>query len=141
MRRFLMLPALALALFVSGCAGTKVGDFVSAVTTTITNPVSATNIYQVKNAYAAALQLAASWREYCYSKPYAVLMADAVGKTLCQNRRAIVRNIQSAQPKAAGAIRSAENFVRDNPTLNASTAIQAAWSAVTAFRNAVPAKN
>lgn len=141
MKRYLLLPVLLITLVLPGCAGTNIGELFSAATTTITNPVSATNIYQVKNAYAATMELAVSYREFCYAKPYAALMADPAAKPVCQNRRKVIRAIQSAQPKAASAIRSAETFVRNNPTLNAASAISSAWSAVTAFRNAIPAAN
>lgn len=138
MNKLILVAAIVLALALPGCAGTKTGDLISAATTTITNPVKAVNVYQVKNAYAATLQLAVSWREYCYSKPYAALMTDPVAKPVCQSRRRVVRAVQSAQPKAASAIRTAENFVRNNPTLNATSVISAAWDAVAAFRSAVP---
>lgn len=139
MKRLLMIPVLLLALAVSSCG--KVGDLIDLTTTTIANPVSATNIYQVKNGYAAALQLAVSYRSYCWSKPYAQAMQDPVMKPLCQNRRGVVRSIQRAQVQAHDAILSAQEFVRLNPTLNATTVISVAWDAVGKFKNAVPAVN
>lgn len=138
MKRFLILCAVALSL--SGCAGTKVGDLLQAATTTIANPIGVNDIYRVKNAYAAALELAVEYRRYCWERPYAALMADPVSKPVCQNRRAVVRFAQSSSLKARRAIRSAETFVANNPTLNAATAIDAAWRAVTEFQRAVPLK-
>lgn len=135
MKRFLILCAVALSL--GGCAGTKVGDLLQTVTTTITNPVGVTDIYRVKNAYAAALELVVEYRRYCWSKPYAALMADPVSKPVCERRRAVVRVAQSARRNARGAINAAEIFVANNPTLNAATAIDAAWKAVTDFQNSV----
>lgn len=134
-----ILPVLLLSLVLTGCAGTKVGDFISAVTTTVVNPVSATNIYQVKNAEAAVLELSVAWRRNCWSKPYVELMKEAVNKALCQNRRPTLRKIQDAKAYASLAIMEAEAFVRNNPTINATTAIQAAWNAISAYRNAIPA--
>ena len=141
MKRFLIIPLLALAL--SGCAGTleKINSAVSVVTSTVTNPVSSVDIYRVKNVYAATLQLVVDYRNYCWAKPYAVLMADPIAAPVCQNRRAVVRIAQAGKAKASAAIRSADNFVRNNPTINAQTVISAAWQAVTDFRNAVPAVN
>lgn len=136
MKRFLTAAIVAVSLAVAGCA--QIGDVARIATTTITNPVSQTDIYRAKNAYAAALQLVVDYREYCWARPYAALMADPVAGPLCKNRRAVVQAAQVARPKAASAIRSAENFVRDNPTVNASSAISAMWAAVTDFQNAVP---
>jgi hypothetical protein len=53
----------------------------------------------------------------------------------------VVRVAQAAQLKAGSAIRSADAFVRNNPTLNASNAVGAAWQAVTDFQQAVPRVN
>lgn len=138
MKRILLLPVMLLSLALAGCAGTNVGDFLTAATSTVTNPVSAVDIYRVKNVYAASLQIVVKYREFCWSKPYAALMADPVAKPTCQNRRAAVRTMQAAQINARNAINSVETFVRNNPTLNAATAISAAWTAVTAFQNTLP---
>jgi len=142
MKRLLLLPVLLLTLFVSACSssGPNLGQMLNIATTTITNPVDAVDIYRIKNVYAASLQAAVDWRSYCWSKSYAMLMADPVGKIVCKNRRSTVRAIQMAQPNAASAIDSAQNFIANNPTLNAASVISAAWSAVTAFQTAVPAR-
>jgi hypothetical protein len=137
-----LLVPLVLALSLAGCGpAAKLGDLVSAVTTPITNPVSTTDIYRVKNVYAATLELAVKYREYCWSKPYEALMADPVGSRLCQSRRQVVRSIQTAQVKAKVAINRADAFVRNNPTFTATTAISEAWTAVREFQNAVPGVN
>lgn len=116
----------------------KVADFGSAITQTIVNPVKEVDIYRVKNLYAATLELFVQYRAYCWSRPYAVLMADPIAKPLCENRRAVVRSVQKERPKVSAAIRTAENFVRDNPTLSATNAIGAAWTAVNDFKSLVP---
>lgn len=125
MKRLLILPLL-LVLALTGCAG-------------IPNPVSGTNIYQVKTVYAGTLELVVKWRELCWSRPYAALMADPIARPICQDRRSRLRAIQSADTKAFAAITTAENFVTNNPTLNAGTAVSVAWDAVTIFQRAVPA--
>lgn len=131
--------ALAITFLVSGCgAGSQVGSFIDKATATVANPVSATDLYRAKNVYAATLQLAVDYRTYCWAKPYATLVADPVSKAICSNRRAVVRTIQAQRPKAAAAIVTAENFIRNNPTLNAATAVAAAWQAVQDFQAAVP---
>lgn len=139
MKKFLSI--LALSLFLTGCAGTQLGDLIQTVTTPIANPVSAVDIYRVKNVYAASLQAAEDWRAFCWGKPYAALIADPVAKPICQHRRPWLRAIKLAKAKASSAIVDATTFVRDNPTLNASSVIAAAMSAVTNFKNAIPATN
>lgn len=141
MRRIFIAPVLALTLILPGCAGTKLGDLIQTATTTIVNPVDAVDIYQVKNVYAASLQAAVDWRAFCWSKPYTALMADPVAKPICEHRRPWLRAIQLAKAKASVAVVDATVFVRDNPTLDASKTIAAAWGAVTDFKNAIPAKN
>lgn len=106
--------------------------------TTFRNPISDVDIYRVKNTYAAALELAVEYRSYCWARPYAVLMVDTIARPLCERRRPIMRAIQSAQINAGAAIVEANRFVRDNPTITAASAIDAAWTAVTNFKNAVP---
>lgn len=141
MKRLFPIPVLLLVLTLSACGpGTKLGELISTATTTITNPVDAVDIYRAKNVYAASLDLAVAWRNYCWSKPYAVLIADPVARPICQNRRSVVRSIQVAQPKAASALSDAQIFVLNHPTLNATDVITAAWAAVTNFKNAIPAK-
>jgi hypothetical protein len=105
------------------------------LTTTVTNPVAPVNIYQAKTVYDATLELTNGYRDYCYSKPFAVLMADPVSRPVCKSRRAIVRAMQAADDKAAAAMETATNFVRNNPTLDATSAIRAALTAVTEFQN------
>lgn len=140
MKRFLILCAVALSL--SGCAtGTKLGDLIQVATTTVTNPIGSTDIYRVQNAYAAALEVVVEYRRYCWSQPYAVLMADPVSKPICEKRRAVVRVAQTARRNARGALNAAENFVANNPTLNAASTIDAAWKAVADFKNSIPISN
>lgn len=142
MRRFLMVSTLVLAMpmLVACESGNRLGDLITAATSTIANPVDTVDIYRVKNAYAAALQASVDWRAYCYARPYAVLMQDSFAKPVCQNRRSTVRMIQLAKAKAHSAVADAQDFVAQHSTLNASVVITAAWRAVTNFQNAVPAK-
>lgn len=136
MKRILLLPLLLLSLSLAGCgAAENLGKLVKAATTTIANPVGQVDIYRVKNVYAAALEIAVKYRQFCWAKPYAEIMADPVARPVCRNRRQIVAALHSADRKAFAAITAAENFVRNNPTLNASAAINAAWAAVTDFQN------
>jgi ElaB/YqjD/DUF883 family membrane-anchored ribosome-binding protein len=135
---FLLAPVL-LALALGGCsAANNVGGFLSALSSGVTNPITASNIYELKNTYAATAELAVAYRKKCYGQPYAALTADPILKPLCQNRRAVVRQIQKTKAVASAAVKKADKFVKDNPTINASTVVNEAWSAVTAFQSAVP---
>lgn len=135
--------ALAGALLLGGCGGSlpPISDIfkaANAATVTIENPVDDVDIYRVKNAYAAALEVAAEYRRYCWARPYAVLLVDPVSKPVCERRRAVVRAFQSAQAKAKMAIDMADRFVVENPTINAISVVRAAWDAVQQFRAVVP---
>jgi hypothetical protein len=133
MKRLLIVFAVALSL--GGCAGTPFGDALRVATSTYNNPVRAVNIYQVKEGYAAVLEVANGWREYCYASPYALLMKDPIAGPVCRNRRSILRAIQSADTKAFAAITRAETFIRANPTINAVSVVSEAWAAVKDFQS------
>ena len=126
---FLLLPA---------CTTQQSGVVGQILTGTLVNPISSANIYELKNVYAIAAQSAVSYRRYCYARPYAVLMADPIAKPLCANRRDVVRKIQQYKNTAFAAVVAAANFVKANPTLDASVLINTAWSSVTALQNAIP---
>lgn len=136
---FRRLAVVLIALSLAGCATGGV-DFFKLATASIDNPISGVDIYRVKNTYAAALELAAEYRRYCWSAPYNTLMADPVGSRICRTRRAVVRTIKRADTKASAAISAADTFVANNPTLSATALIGAAWEAVTSFQKAIPAK-
>lgn len=135
MKRLLAIPLLALLL--AACQVTIPGI----TSSPIVNPITNVDIYRVKNTYAATLQLAKDWRTYCWSKSYAALLADPIAKPVCKDRRNVVRQIQKYQPIAGTAVRRADQFVRDNPTINAAGAIGLAWDAVTDFQRVVPRVN
>lgn len=130
----IILVSVSLALTVGACT-------TSNPLAPIVNPITNVDIWRVKNTYAATLQLAASWRSFCYARTYAALMADPVAKPVCQNRRNTVRQIQKYQPIAGAAVRRADEFVRNNPTISAAGAIGLAWDAVTDFQKVVPRVN
>jgi hypothetical protein len=138
MKRYLAILAVAFTL--NGCAGTPAGDALRVLTTTYNNPVGEVDVYRVQNAYAAALSLVAEYRRYCWSKPYAAIVADPIMKPVCEKRRAVVRVAQMARRNARAALDAAETFIINNPTLNAATAVRGAWDAVAQFQNSIPAK-
>lgn len=137
--RFLRIAAvMLLTISLGGCAGfaEKVLNLPAGMlATTISNPVAPVNIYQAKTVYASTLELANGYRDYCYSKPFKVLMADPISNPVCKHRRSTVRSMQAADDKAAAAIQTADDFVKNNPTLDATSAIRGALAAVTEFQN------
>jgi hypothetical protein len=138
-RKIMLAAAVASAFALAGCQTTdNITNVITTATSTFTNPVGKVDVYRVKNVYLATLKLANAWREYCWSKPYSAIVADPVMRPACQNRRATVRALQTANRNAAAGLRSAETFIRDNPSGNAVTYITAAWKAVNDFKNAVP---
>lgn len=139
----LLLPML-LALSLGGCVTTTLDPNApsvfsggQSVTARIPNPVGAVDIYRIKAVYASANRVVVGYRQYCWERSYKALMADPVARPICQNRRANVRAAQAARAKAARAIIAADQFIRNNPTLSAISAVSAAWAAVTTFQNTV----
>lgn len=138
-RKIMLAAAVASAFALAGCeTANRVTSVITAATSTFANPVGEVDIYRAKNLYLATLKLANGWREYCWSKPYASIVADPVMRPACENRRATVRALQTANLNAAAGWRSAETFIRNNPSGNAVSYITAAWKAVNDFKNAVP---
>ncbi len=131
--------ACALAVGVAGCGTLQnLSDKAAGVYTAVTSPRT---IYDVKNAYAAADTLVINYRKYCWSQSYAAILADPIAKSVCQNRHSVVRAAQAARRQASSAIAKAQTFIAQNPTLNASAVISAAWDAVAAFKNNIPVVN
>lgn len=130
---------LAISLTLGGCAGTKLGDLWQKATADFANPVDRTDIHRAELAYAAALELAVEYRRYCWSAPYATLMADPVARPICEKRRAAVRLMQRYRRIAGVALGEAQQFVANNPTLSAAGIVGAAWSAIDNFQRAIPA--
>ncbi len=123
------------ALALAGCGpGSKLGGFVDAVTTPITNPVQPVNIYQTNLVYKATLKVANEWRDYCWARPYEVLMEDFIAQPVCQARRRTLRALKVADIEAFAAIQKATKFINENPTLDARTVLTAAWDAVNHYK-------
>lgn len=139
MRSLRLAAVLLLSLTIAGCGG-HVADVFKLATASIENPIGAVDIYRARNVYTATLEVAAEYRRYCWSKPYRVLMATPVAKTICKSRREIVLKFKAADDKAFAALAAAETFIAANPTISAVTVVGAAWDAVTAFKNYVPTK-
>lgn len=87
-----------------------------------TTPVA--GFYKAEAAYTAVLQAAASY----VALPRCVVN----GPTIC-SQQPVVDRIRPAANSADAAIQAAEDTVRNNPTIDATFAIQAAQSAVQAL--------
>lgn len=144
MKRYLAILAVALSL--GGCAnlgglfdssGASILKGGTSLTATITNPVTPVTIYQVKSVYAAALDIANGYRDYCYARPYATLMQDQIAGPVCKSRRSIITKLQAADDRASDAIAKADDFIKRNPTVSAVSVIREAWAAVTNFQGVI----
>lgn len=147
MRKLLIIPLLFV---LSGCAalgqaldpgGASILKGGTSLTATIQNPATPVTIFQVKSVYAAALDVANGYRDYCYpTNPfvsYENLMKDSVARTVCKRRGSVVLKLGAADDKAAVAIAKAEDFIARNPRLSAVTLIREAWAAVTNFKGVI----
>lgn len=142
MKRFLTAAVVAVSIAFAGCA--QLGQIASIATTTITTPVSATNLYQGKLVFAASQELVLKYQQDCFGSqlpPYpvslAVIRADAVLSIQCKRRVSRYNAMKSAENRANAAIIAADNFIARNPTGNAASYIAAALRAVNDYRATV----
>lgn len=137
MRRFLIL-SLMLAAFILTSCGPKVGEFIAAATTPFANPITATNIDQVKLGYAGAEALMLEYYDKCFGadgkKTVAEIKADAVLVVLCKRRISRWYAMKAADNRAYVLTRAADKFIANNPQGNAVSYISAAWKAVNDFK-------
>lgn len=137
LRNLLLVPVLAVALALPGCTAFK--NFANLATTTITNPVRTVDIYRVNNVYAGAQALVLEYQERCFQKQgvkvtLAQIKSDSVLKDICRRRVSRYQAMKAMDNKAYVAIRTAENFIANNPSGNAASYIAAAWAAVNEFQ-------
>lgn len=139
MKRFLIACTLALSL--GGCFldpnGKSVFTGGDSLTASIQNPATPVNIYQVKSVYEKAVDIANSYRDYCYARSYKSLMADPIAGVACKSRRPIITKLQDADDKAFAAIQKAEDFIARNPKISAASVVREAWAAVTNFKGVI----
>ena len=114
MRKLLVVSVLALGL--GGCA---FNPFAS-----VTNPVSKDTLAKLEAGYGVAASIALGYRNACAKKE------------IPPSCRPIVVQIQNADNYAHGQILVARNFVRNNPTIDATALILTAQNALTAFQKA-----
>lgn len=117
MKRLLVIGMLALSL--AGCAN-GFNPLAS-----VKNPVSAVNLYEAELVFDATLKTFVELRGLC------------ANRTLPPSCRTYVRSGQAIVAKAAAADVAARNFVKNNPTLDATNVIQAFTGLLNDFKGAV----
>lgn len=119
---------LIVGILLSGCS-TQFGQrFNQIVTTGVDNPVSQTRLATIESAYGVALSGAVAYR----NRPLCKKTALESVSNICARRSIIVR-LQSADRQAQVALGKARGFIRDNPTIDAGSLLQAAEDAVSAL--------
>lgn len=123
MRKIILLAAVALSL--SGCAGTSILSGGGSLTATVTNPFTGNDLYAVENGYHIALVGIAKYRALgqCRASQVATLAAP------CYRHAAMVA-IVDAERKAHAAMVQLRTFVRNNPNISALSLIEAAKDAI-----------
>src|SRR4051812_43353359 len=129
MKKFIII---AFALSLGACATLPDGTKVFIPTASIKNPVTSASLYDVRAAYAIAQAGAVAYIDrYRQGHRCTTSSLESPGN-LC-SRRSIVIKLQNADRVAQIALGRADAFIRDNPTIDAASAIYAAQSAVAAF--------
>lgn len=111
MKRFAVPILLALA--VAGCAS-------------IVNPINTTRLGQIESSYGVALSVAVAYRDLCAKR---LISPDC---------RTVVPKVQAADRAAQASLATAREFVKNNPTLNAFSVLEAAQAAVDGLKAVTP---
>lgn len=128
MKRIFVAAALALSL--AGCVTNSNGTVT--IFPVVKNPVSLASLYDIKATYAIAQAGADSYIQR-YRDGHRCTKTSLESATNICSRRSIVLKLQNADRIAQIAIGRADAFIRDNPTIDATSVISAAQSAVGAF--------
>lgn len=113
-----ILAALVIGLAVAGC--TVVNPFQST-----TNPVTATNLYEGELAFDASLKTFNTLKGLCNQR-----VLPPVCRTYVKQGQKIIIQVYAAD-------KAARNFVRDNPTLDATSVVGAFTGLVSSFKDTV----
>ncbi len=119
---------ICLALSLGGCAtpfGTRVSTF---LTTGVANPVGNDQLAAIISSYGVAQTAAIGYM----GLPRCTKTNNFSATNIC-SKRSVKVIIQAADREASGAINAAVEFTRANPTLDASSLIDAASAAVAKF--------
>lgn len=116
--RFLILPVMLLAL--AGCtATTSVFDLMNPVA----NPIGRNEMATIESSFGVTYTAAVAYRRLCAQR------------AIPPSCRAVVLKLQAAARKAQGALVATRNFVKNNPTVSAVSAIAAARAALADFQS------
>ena len=122
--------ALTLSLSLAGCVTNSDGTVT--IFPVVKNPVTPLSLYDIKSTYAIAAAGADSYIQR-YRDGHRCTKTNLESATNICSRRSIVLKLQNADRIAQIAIGRADAFIRDNPTIDATSVISAAQSAVAAF--------
>ncbi len=126
------LASLLLAFSLAGCATMPDGTKVFLPTASVKNPVTSASLYDIKATYVIAQAGAAAYiQRYRDGNRCTATRLESV-TNIC-SRRSIVVRLQAADRTAQVALGRVDAFIRDNPTIDASSVISAAQLAVSAF--------
>lgn len=132
MRNFRIAVAAALvALSLGGCAGGKLFGIIPIAG--VQNPVSNTRFTSIESAYGIALTAANAYADR-YRSGFRCTKTNLESVTNLCARRSVVIKMQAADRDAQVALGKAKTFIANNPTLDATSLLDAAESAVSAFR-------
>ncbi len=127
-----LLIVLGLSLSLSGCVNGPNGTKIFLPTASVANPVTPMSLYDLKATYAIA-QAGADTYIQRYRDGFRCTKTKLESVTNICSRRSIVVKMQDADRKAGIALGRVEIFIRDNPTIDASSVLSAAQASVTAF--------
>lgn len=130
MKRIIL--ALTVALSVTGCATMPDGTKVFLPTASVKSPVTPISLYDIKATYVIAQAGADAYIQRYRDGHRCTKIALESVTNIC-SRRSIVVKLQNADRTAQIALGRVDAFIRDNPTIDASSIIAAAQSAVGAF--------
>lgn len=122
----------ALGFTLGGCATMPNGTKIFLPTASITNPVTPQSLYDIKATYIIAQTGADAYIQRYRDGHRCTKTALESLSNLC-SRRSVVLKLQNADRVAQIALGRADAFIRDNPTIDASSVISAAQLAVAAF--------
>lgn len=128
--RFFVVALLALSL--GACATMPDGTKIFLPTASVKNPVTSTSLYDVKATYVIAQAGAVAYIDR-YRAGHRCTTTALESVTNPCSRRSVVIKLQNADRTAQIALGRVDAFIRDNPTIDASSVISAAQSAVGAF--------
>ncbi len=127
-----ILGALFVFLTLGACATLPDGTKVFLPTLSAPNPVTPASLYDIKATYVIAQAGADAYIQRYRDGHRCTRTALEAVTNIC-SRRSVVLRLQQADRNAQIAMGRVDAFIRDNPTIDASSVISAAQQAVSAF--------